>query len=458
MIGLDARMLCVRTLIRSIRSKSYSNLALTQAVMDAENLSPQDSALCRRIFRGTFERIITLDACVAAHSKRPPEKLDLEVLCVLRCGIYELLYLHTPDSAAVNLWTEAVKKLKKSSASGMVNAILRGFIRSGKEIPMPKDERAAMSVHYSVPLPLLEALLADYDSETVAAFLADAEDAPPIYLRRNPLFENSEQIISAAEPVAGIPDAYLLRKRGETAEVPTVIDGQETVPIDPYRSGLISESKAVGAAMHVQDLASQLCCLALDPQPGETVLDVCAAPGGKSFTIAELMQNQGHVYSYDLHEKRVGLIRKGAQMLRLSCITAETGDARLTEKPLADRILCDVPCSGFGVIRRKPEIRYKSLDEAADLPEIQYQILEAAAKALKPEGVLVYSTCTVLKRENEDVVRRFLAAHPDFTLEKPWQNLPALSGYGQEMTTLFPQMLGSDGFFIAKMRKCAAEK
>ena len=210
--------------------------------------------------------------------------------------------------------------------------------------------------------------------------------------------------------------------------------------------------------MHVQDLASQLCCLALDPQPGETVLDVCAAPGGKSFTIAELMQNQGHVYSYDLHEKRVGLIRKGAQMLRLSCITAETGDARHTEKPLADRILCDVPCSGFGVIRRKPEIRYKSLDEAADLPEIQYQILEASAKALKPDGVLVYSTCTVLKRENEDVVRRFLAAHPDFQLEKPWQNLPALSGYGQDMTTLFPQILGSDGFFIAKMRKHAAEK
>ena len=110
------------------------------------------------------------------------------------------------------------------------------------------------------------------------------------------------------------------------------------------------------------------------------------------------------------------------------------------------------------MIRRKPEIRYKSLNEIAGLPEIQYAILEAAAKALKSGGVLVYSTCTVLKRENEDVVRRFLAAHPEYSLEKPWQNLPALSGYGQEMTTLFPQMLGSDGFFIAKMRKCAAEK
>ena len=205
--------------------------------------------------------------------------------------------------------------------------------------------------------------------------------------------------------------------------------------------------------MHVQDLASQLCCLALDPQPGETVLDLCAAPGGKSFTAAELMQNQGRMIAYDLHEKRVNLIRSGAKTLGLSCISAETGDARETEKPRADRVLCDVPCSGYGVIRRKPEIRYKSPDDATGLPEIQYQILEAGAKAVRPGGVLLYSTCTVLKRENEDVVRRFLAAHPEYHTEKPWQDYPALAAYGQDMTTLFPAMLGSDGFFIAKLRR-----
>ena len=430
MIGIEARLLCVRTMIRSIRSKSYSNLALTHAMRQAEGLTPQDSALCMQLFRGTLERIITLDVCIAAHSKRPPEKLDLEVCCVLRCGIYELLYLHTPESAAVNLWTEAVKKLKKASASGMVNAVLRGFIRGGKQIPLPQDKTEAMSVEYSVPLPLLNALLADFDTDTVSAFLADALEVPPVYLRRNPLQATEaalHEFMPNAEPVSGIPFAYRLA------------GGADTLHDSP--------------AYHVQDLASQLCCLAFDPQPGETVLDVCAAPGGKTFSITELMQDKGHVYAYDLHEKRVGLIRQGAEKLKLTCITAETGDARQTDKPLADRILCDVPCSGFGVIRRKPEIRYKSLDEAADLPEIQYQILEASARALKKGGVLVYSTCTVLKRENEDVVRRFLAAHPEFHPEKPWQNLPALAPYGQEMTTLFPQVLGSDGFFIAKLRK-----
>ena len=254
----------------------------------------------------------------------------------------------------VNLWTEAVKKLKKNSAAGMVNAILRGFIREGKRLPLPQDAIAAMSVQYSVPQPLLTALLADYDTETITAFLADALEVPPIYLRRNPLFAGSEQVLSAAEAVPSIPDAYLLKKRGETAEIPTVIDGKETVPIDPYRSGLISESMALGAAMHIQDLASQLCCMALDPQPGETVLDVCAAPGGKSFTIAELMQDKGTVFAYDLHEKRVGLIRQGAEKLKPSTDRrrAENGKAAGRSYSLRCavlRIWCDSQKAGDSV-------------------------------------------------------------------------------------------------------------
>ena len=431
MNGLDARLVCVRTLLRSLAANSYSNLALTgalgSALGSAPALSPQDTALCTAVFRGVLERMLTLDACIAKQTKRQPQRLDREVLCVLRCGFYELLYLHTPEPAAVNLWTEAVKKLRKTSAAGMVNAVLRGFIRGGKQIPLPADKIGAMSVTYSVPAPLLTLLLQDHGEQAVSAFLENALEVPPVYVRRNPLRLNDAEFRSqtGAEPVSGIPGAYRLPRGQHPAE----------------------------GIMHVQDLASQLCCLALDPQPGETVLDLCAAPGGKSFTAAELMQNQGRMIAYDLHEKRVNLIRSGAKTLGLSCISAETGDARETEKPRADRVLCDVPCSGYGVIRRKPEIRYKSPDDATGLPEIQYQILEAGAKAVRPGGVLLYSTCTVLKRENEDVVRRFLAAHPEYHTEKPWQDYPTLAAYGQDMTTLFPAMLGSDGFFIAKLRR-----
>lgn len=436
MVGLEPRLACVQTLIRVTGTQSYSNLALDSA---RSRLDAGDARLCKALFQGTLERMITLDACIAAHSSRPVGRLDLPVLCVLRCGIYELLYMHTPESAAVNLWTECVKKLRKVSAAGTVNAVLRGFLRGGKKIPLPQEKTAALSVEYSIPKELADMLLCENDLQSVTAFLADALGEPPIYVRRNPLRCTEQQLFAhcALEPVADIPCAY--RAKAE------------------FRSqlGSMAEDAQMRAEgwFHVQDLASQLCCLALDAQPGETVLDVCAAPGGKTFTIAEMMQNKGRVFAYDLHENRVNLIRKGAKTLGLSVISASAGDARETEKPQADRVLCDVPCSGYGVIRRKPEIRYKSLAETAGLPEIQYEILEAAANAVKPGGVLVYSTCTVLKRENEDVVRRFLTAHPAFHTEKPWQDMPALAGYAGEMTTLFPQMLGSDGFFICKMRK-----
>ena len=428
MTGLAPRLACVQTLMRVVQSQSYSNLALDAAL---RSLEESDARLCTAIFQGTLERLITVDACIAAHGKRPVEKFDLPVLCVLRCGIYELLYMHTPESAAVNLWTECVKKLRKTSAAGTVNAILRGFLRSGKQIPLPKAETAAMSVQYSVPEELVQMLLAENDRETVTAFLEDAQRVPPVYVRRNPLSCTEEELLGqyALEPVPEIPLAYRAK------------------------AGARSLTKQTAGSFHVQDLASQLCCLALDAQPGETVLDVCAAPGGKTFTIAEMMQNKGRIFAYDLHENRVKLIRSGAKALGLTMISAAAGDARGTEKPLADRVLCDVPCSGYGVIRRKPEIRYKSLAETAGLPEIQYEILEAAAKAVKPGGVLVYSTCTVLKRENEAVAERFLAAHPEFQPEKPWQAYPQLHEYAKDMTTLFPQMLGSDGFFICKMRR-----
>lgn len=436
MNGLEPRLLCVRTLMRSLEAGSYGNLALHHALARAEDIDPRDRALCTRLFQNTMERLLTLDACIAAHVSRPPEKLDPAVRAVLRCGICELLYFSTPESAAVNLWTEAVKRLKKTSAAGMVNAVLRGFLRADKEIPLPGDAMGALSVAYSVPVPLLQMLTEEHGEDAVRAFLEDAAQPPPIYLRRNPLKCTAAEFAEAvpdAVPVPAVPFAYVLARGGEA----------------------LDEAKVTGAHAHVQDLASQLCCLALDPQPGETVLDVCAAPGGKTFTIAELMQNQGRVLACDLHENRVNLIRSGAQRLGLSCITAQTGDARQTEKPQADRVLCDVPCSGYGVLRRKPEIRYKSPESVAGLPQIQLDILRAAAKAVKPGGVLVYSTCTVLKRENADVVTQFLKESPDFSLEAPFAKYPEIAEKtgGADMLTLLPQMLGSDGFFLAKLRR-----
>lgn len=439
MTGLEPRILCVRTLIRAAEAKSYGNLALHTALAKS-NLSPQDKRICTILFQGTVERLLTVDACIRQYARRDPDQIDLRIRCILRCGIYELLSLRTQEAAVVNLWTETAKALRQFKASGFVNAVLRGFLRAEKKIPIPAEETEALSIQYSVPLPLIRQLLSDYPKELITDFLSGSIGEPPIYLKRNPLVCDEAAFIASfpdqmLTKVPSVPDAYLLTRGGQLTE------------LDAFRKGMF----------HVQDLASQLCCLALDPQPDETILDVCAAPGGKSFTIAQWMQNRGRVLSYDLHENRVKLIRDGAKRLHLSCISAQVGDAAkpAPDRPMADRVLCDVPCSGFGVIRRKPEIRYKSLEETAALPEIQYRILEASAASVKPGGVLVYSTCTVAKAENEQVVSAFLSAHPEFSPEKPWQNFESLAAYGTEMTTLFPRMLGSDGFFLAKLRRAA---
>ena len=450
MNGLAPRLVCVQTLIRTVKQGSYGNLALGAALKRLDGNGDREAAahdqrLCRMLFMGTLERIVTLDACIAAHSSRPPEKFDTEVLCVLRCGICELLTMRTPESAVVNLWTETVKKLRKTSAAGIVNAVLRGFLRAERQIPLPAEPDAALSVKYSVPLPLVRRLTADLGTAASEAFMADSLGEPPLYYRMNPLKSGAADIAAqnGLTPVPDIPYAY----QGERTSRQTA-------------GAALSEAAVFSDGwLHVQDLASQLCCLALDAQPGETVLDVCAAPGGKTFTVAEMMQNSGRLLAYDLHPQRVRLIAEGAKRLGLSCITAQTGDARdpSPDRPQADRVLCDVPCSGFGVMRRKPEVRYKSLEEAAGLPALQYAILEASAKSVKQGGVLVYSTCTVLKAENEEVVSRFLAAHPEFSAEPPFAAYPAIAEKtgGQLMTTLLPQMLGTDGFFVTKLRRSA---
>lgn len=437
MTGLSPRILCVQTLMHCLQANSYGNLAL-HAALEQSKLSPQDKRICNILFQGVMERLLLLDACITHYAQRPTEQIDLPVRCILRCGICELLTLHTPESAAVNLWTQTTKSLRKPRAAGFVNGVLRCFLRAGRSIPLPTDAIAADALRYSVPEPLLRQLLHDYSADLVHTFLADSFGEPPLYLRRNPLACDAETFHAAfpanvLTPIPEIPYAYRLTRSGQLTQ---------------------SEAFAKGY-FHIQDLASQLCVLALDPQPGQTVLDVCAAPGGKSFSIAEQMENHGTVLAYDLHPNRVKLITAGAQRLGLTCISAQMGDAAQPspERPLADCVLCDVPCSGFGVMRRKPEVRYKSLEEIAGLPEIQRRILAASAEAVKPGGVLLYSTCTLSHAENEDVVRGFLASHPDFTPELPWQNHPALASFGCEMTTLFPSMLGSDGFFLAKLRR-----
>lgn len=433
---MSARKLAVNLLMQREETAGYSNILL-DAALEKSDLDARDKRLCSALCYGVLERQLTLDHIIRKYSKKPPEKLDCAVLQILRTGLYQLLFMEQiPDTAAVSESVKLTKKFRKASASGFVNAVLRSFLRDEKKIDYPEECFERISVMYSVPVWLAKRLYESLGESAACDFFSDALNAPPLTIRRNPLVISEEELLAGLsgygiEKHLCVPDAYILTKGGNVRNNPIFAKG----------------------GFHVQDTASQLCAMALDAKEGMTVLDLCAAPGGKTFTIAEHIKGKGRVYAFDLFPQRAGLIAKGAERLHLENVTAQAGDASVyNEKlPMADRVLCDVPCSGLGVIRRKPEIRYKSEEELADLPDIQKKILENASRYVKTGGVLLYSTCTILSEENEQIAEEFLRNHPEF---EPVPLLPLvhekLSG---SMATLLPSYFGSDGFFMAKFRR-----
>ncbi len=425
---------CVRLLDRTLEKDGYSTLALDAALRES-SLSDREKKRVSALYYGVLERLLTLDAVIAKYSKKPIKKLDTPVLQLLRTGVYQLLYMRAPENAVVSETVNAAKSLRVQSASGFINAVLRGFLRDGKEIPLPKDPIMQKSVLYSAPAWLVAQLRREYGEDAMHSLLSDSVGRPPVTIRRNVLRCDEKTMLASlspiqAEPSPLLPDCF-------------VTSGGDLTQTEAFRKGYF----------HVQDLASQLCCHALGAEAGDLILDVCAAPGGKSFTLAQLVGGTGRVLSFDLHENRVQLIASGAKRLGLKHVTAAVSDASVYSgaMPQADKILCDVPCSGFGVIRRKPEIKYKPQESLKGLPAIQSRILETAAGYLKPGGTLVYSTCTLSRAENDHVVDQFLHTHLDFV---GVSFLEELGGpFGDYKASLVPADFGSDGFFIAKLKR-----
>lgn len=423
-----ARSLAVRLLLRTFTAGGYSNLLLDQA-LDGSGLNDADKRLCAMLYYGVTERLLTLAYIAGCYSNRPVEKLDREVRFILCLGLYQLLYCEKiPDRAAVSETVALTGVFRKKSASGFVNAVLRSFLRDGKQIRFPADKWLRKQAEFSAPADLIRKVSDQLGEERADRFFANALLPPPVTIRLNTV-RAQVQDIADLSPVAceGAEHAYFAKI-------------QDVSRTESFRKGFF----------HVQDLAPQLCCKVLGPQPGEIVFDACAAPGGKTFTIAEMMENRGQVFAFDLHPNRVKLITEGAARLGLDCIRAEAQDAKTFREdlPQADRVLCDVPCSGLGVIRRKPEIKYKPLADFAALPDIQYAILENASRYLKPGGTLVYATCTVLREENEGVLEWFLMQHPEFS-PVPLEECGTNQGY----KTFTCDDHDCDGFFVGRLKK-----
>lgn len=446
----DPRRLALNVLARVFRPKTdknsdgrsnggYSNIIL-DSVITKSGISGPDRALLTRLVSGVIERRITLDYIIGKLSSRPVSKLDPDVLDLLRLGIYQLRYMEKiPDHAAIN---ETVN-LARPSGRGFVNAILRSYQRRGN-IPLPPDDAEPAyrySILYSVPEATCQKFIDIFGEEKAGSILSASLNVPDMTLRVNTLRHDRHELIEKLSA-----DGFICEPTANSPYGIRIISGDGIPPA-------VENGDAF-----VQDEASQICTLVLDPFPGCRMLDACACPGSKSFSSALLMKNQGHITSCDLHESKLPLIRRGADKLGISVINTlcrdssvplETKETKVTKKDEIgfDRVLCDVPCSGFGVMAKKPEIRYRDLSDAASLPPLQYAILDASCRAVAQGGILVYSTCTILPEENDMVVDKFIAEHPEFS-PVPFAVGSIAAEKGR--ITLLPDSDGTDGFFIAK--------
>ena len=434
----NARITAINALIKMENDDAYSNIVIDTALTKS-GLNRLDSAFASTLFYGVLERRITLDYALQKYMKKPLEQTDITVLTVLRAGIYQLKFMDkVPDSAAVDESVKCCVALKKHNAKGFVNAVLRSFIRDGKKIRPPKDELQLLSVKYSVPEWLVKSYIADYGSEC-------AERIMSAFLRKKALSVRVNTTkISCADFIDMLGKNGITAKESPICKNAVIIDNPGAVKsLCGYDEGLF----------HVQDVASQLTAAALNIGGNDTVLDVCAAPGGKTFTMAQ--QTSGSVVSCDLYPHKVRLIEQGASRLSLNNVKALVNDASKHNETLSsfNKILCDLPCSGLGILCKKPEIRYKNVTFVDKLPNLQYDLLLESAKYAAVGSVLLYSTCTLRHVENGQVANKFLQNNPDF---EPLSILPNIKRGIDEPSnqlTLLPHIHGTDGFFMACFKK-----
>ena len=430
--------------LRSCRTNGAWADAALKAQLSRDALSPQDAALCSRIVYGVMQNQLLLDFYLGAFCTQKISHLQPPLAEILRMGAYQILFLEkVPDSAAVNEAVELAKLSGRGQAAGLVNAVLRKLSRNKAQLPpIPeRTEAEALSIRYSHPKWLVKRLLALLGREEAEAFLRENNEIPPLTVQVNPARTTAQALTAgltargiSAAPHPWVPGCLELSGTGDLTALPEFQEGK----------------------FLVQDPAARLVTLAAGVEPGQRVLDVCAAPGGKSFSAAFAMEDRGEILSCDLHANKLSRIQEGARRLGLSCIQTQAADGRTFHPEWAeafDAVLVDAPCSGLGIIRKKPDTRYKKPDALAMLPVTQTAILENAASYVRPGGLLVYSTCTVLPEENEQVCTAFLGEHPAFSME-PFA-LPEPVGRTEGDVTLWPQRHHTDGFYICRMRRQA---
>ena len=435
---MTAREVALRALVACEQQGAWSDGFLKKTLRSA-GLDSRDAALATRLCFGVLQNQLLLDDDLSRLSTVKLEKMEPPIRNILRLGAYQVLFLdRVPDHAAVS---EAVDLARKSSrnprTAGLVNGILRSLVRQKNSLEPPKDP----AIRYSHPQWLYQAFCQRLGREEAAALMAANNGEPPTCAQVNTTKATVEEVTDSlqaegveVQPHPWLPDCLLLSHTGSLEE------------LTAFQKGFF----------YIQDAAAKLAVLAAGPRRNMAVLDACAAPGGKSFAAAIAMGGQGSVTSCDIHPHKIDLIQAGARRLGLEkCISAQVLNGKECKDEFLDSfdlVIADVPCSGLGIIRKKPDIRYKDPKPLEGLPQVQKAILDNVSRYVRPGGVLLYATCTLLERENEGVVRVFLDKHKDFTLEG-FQVPGDFEGAREGMVTCWPHRHGTDGFFFAKLRR-----
>lgn len=439
-----ARETALLTLYEIEYNDAYSNMALKDMLAKNGGMSSADKGLVTALVYGVVKRKITLDYVIKKYSSIKLKKISKYILLILRLGIFQIMFMNKiPESAAVNECVKLAKRYGHKSSAGFVNAVLHSVIRGRKNLEYPKEIEELLSVKYSYPEELVKKWCDDFGAEFCEELLKEMNKEPKMSIRVNTLKTDRDALCSEFEKIGVSAEANELYSNA------LYTSGFDVGGADLYKNGYFTP----------QDTSAMLAGYILSPKKGSMVIDMCAAPGGKSTHMAELMQNRGKILSFDIHEHKIEIINANAERLGIDIINGVCADStRYYEEyeNSADFVLADVPCSGTGIIRRKADIKYKY----ECVPhEIQYSIAENAGRYLKVGGEMVYSTCSINHEENEDVINRFLAEHKNFEIVDFYEILPdklkketAHKGY----ITFYPCVDGIDGFFIAKLKKISA--
>ncbi len=442
---MTARSAVVKALLAIQEDGGYSNIVLDE-LLEGASIAPADRALASRLLYGVTERRLTLDYLLNKTASTPVKKMQPAVREILRVGVYQLVFMDKmPSFAAINEAVEQTRQFGCGRLSSFVNGVLRQVERENQKLlaALPATDKG-LELRYSVPREWIRVWRDAYGDMVLQGLLESLDGAPPAYIRVNTCATTTENLCKTLH---------------EYDITYTMIDGlPDALQVSPA-SALHTLPPSMAEHFYFQDVASQWCCRALDAQPGERVADLCAAPGGKTMTIAQYMRKDGGILAGDIHDHKCRAMTQRVARFGLDCISVVKRDAAAdpdaSQINAFDRVVCDVPCSGLGVIRRKPEIRYKKPEEFADLPALQLSILEQGAKMVRPGGVLQYSTCTLRPEENQAVTKAFLENNPAFSPRiLPLSSCFEAAGLSvSHEITLFPHIHGSDGFYIAGFTK-----